>query len=108
MIGDLKHRIENKNRLTKADLQLLLTKLSTQKANAEQALDILSCCSYTRHDDNQSAIVKNIWKELKNQNENFQIQHYNRILGYARDKADVKLAEEIFEEIGKNGIKPDA
>lgn len=108
IIRDLKTRVESKTRVTKADLQSLLAKLTTQKANAEQALEILSCCSYARLDENQNTVVKNIWKELKNQNENLQIQHYNRILFFARDRADVKLAEEILDEIQKNEIKPDA
>lgn len=108
VIADLKKRVENKNRLSKGDLQSLLNKLTTQKANAEQALDILSCCSFARLDENQNTVVKSIWNELKNQNEKFQIQHYNRILAFARDRADIKLAEEILNDIEKSGIKPDS
>lgn len=108
IIEDLKKRVESKTRLTRSDLQSLLSKLTTQKPNAEQALEILNCCSFARLDENQNSVVKNIWNELKNQNENFRIQHYNRILFFARDRADVKLAEEIFNEIEKNGITPDA
>lgn len=104
----MKNRVESKTRVTKSDLQSLLAKLTTQKANAEQALEILSCCSYARLDENQNAVVKNIWNELKNQNEHLQIQHYNHILFFARDRADINLAEEILEDIEKNGIKPDA
>lgn len=107
MIEDLKKRVESKTRLTKNDLQSLLIKLATQKPNAEQALDILSCCSFARLDDNQNAVVKNIWNELKNQSENFQIQHYNRILSFARHRGDVKLAEDALNEIEKKGIKFD-
>lgn len=86
----------------------MLAKLASQKANAEQAFEILRCCSFARLDENQNAVVKKIWNALKSQGEQFQIQHYNRILTFARDRADVKLAEEILNEIGKNEIKPDA
>lgn len=108
MIEDLKKRVESKTRLTKNDLKILLTKLETQKPNAEQALEILSCCSFARLDENQRAVVRDIWNELKKQSENFQIQHFNRMLFFARDKAASKLAEDVVNEIEKNGIKFDA
>lgn len=94
--------------MTKADLQSVLDKLKTQNANAEQALDILSCCSYARFDENQNTVVQNIWNQLKNQNENFSIQHYNCMLSFTRQEGNKQLAEEIFAEIEKNDIKPDA
>lgn len=108
IIKQLKFRIENKDRLTKDDLKKLLTKLTTQKANAEQALEILSCCTFARLGENQTPVVENIWKELKTQNDDLKIQHYNCVLSFARDKANIELAEDIFNEMQKNGIKPDA
>lgn len=108
IIKDLKNRVENKNRVTKADLKSLLAKLTTQKANAEEALEILSCCSFARLDEHQASVVKSIWNELKNQNQDLQIQHYNRMLFFARDRSNIKLAEEIWDEIKNKGLKPDA
>lgn len=108
LIENLKNRVESKTRLTRADLQTVLDKLKTQSANAEQALEILSCCSNARYDDNQNIVVENIWKHLKGQNENFSIQHYNCILSFARNRGNTKLAAEIFAEIEQNEIKPDA
>lgn len=104
----MKSRVENKTRLTNANLQSLLAKLTTHKANADQALEILRCCSYARFDkENAEKIIEKIWNILKSQNDNFEIQHYNCILNVARNQADIKLAEETFDEIEKNGIKPD-
>lgn len=106
IIENFKNRVENKFRFKESDLITLLAKLTTQKASAKQALDILNCCSYARLNENQTTVVENIWNELKNQNFNFQIQHYNCILSFARDKGNINLAEEIFNDIQKNGIKP--
>lgn len=76
--------------------------------DSAQALEILRCCSYARTDDNKSTLVNNIWEELKKQNNQFQIQHYNCMLQLASDKADAKRVQEIFDEMGKADIKPNA
>lgn len=108
IIKDLKIRVEKKTRLTKSDLQALLTKLTAQETNAEEAMEILNCCTYARIDENQNALVGKIWQALKTQHDDFQIQHYNCVLKFARDKADIELAEQIFADITKSGVKPDA
>lgn len=86
-----------------------MSKLKTQKADADQAFEILSCVQYARFDSkNPKVLIEQIWNELKCQIDNFQIQHYNCILHLTRNQDNLKLAEEIFNEIEKNGIKPDA
>lgn len=107
-IKELKGRIENKSRLTNGDLQSLLTKLKAEKVDSTQALEILKCCSFARIDQNQINLVNTIWDELKKQNNQFQIQHYNCLLQFARDKANTKMAQKIFDEMAEVNIKPDA
>lgn len=108
IIKEFRGRIENKSRLTNGDFQSLLTKLKTEKVDSVQALEILRCCSYARLEQNQTNLVNSIWNELKKQNNQFQIQHYNCLLQFARDKANTKLAQQVFDEMAEADIKPDA
>lgn len=108
MIKELQNRIETKSRLTNRDLQSLLAKLRAQKVDSTQALEILRCCSYARIDQNQSDVINNIWNELKKHDNQFQIQHYNCMLQYARDTANLKYVQQIFDEMVNANIKPNA
>lgn len=108
IIKELQNRIETKSRLTNKDLQSLLTKLRARKVDSAQALEILRCCTYARLDQNQSVVINNIWNELKKHENQFQIQHYNCMLQFARDKADVKRVQEVFDEMVNANIKLNA
>lgn len=98
--------MENKSRLSNDDFQNLLTKLKTEKVNSAQALEILRLCSFAHSDQNLKNVVYNIWNELKKENDEFQVQHYNYILNFARDRQDVERAQAIFDELIKDGVKP--
>lgn len=108
IIKELQNRIESKSRLTNKDLQSLLAKLRARKVDNTQALEILRCCTYARVDQNQSDVINNIWNELKKNDNQFQIQHYNCMLQFARDKANVKRVQEIFDEMVNANVKPNA
>lgn len=100
--------MENKSRLSNGDFQSLLTKLKTQNVNSAQALEILRLCSFTHADQNLKNVVYNIWEELKKENGEFQAQHYNYILSFARDTQDLERAQAIFDELIRDGVKPNA
>lgn len=108
ILKEFNNRAEAKTRLSKDDLQMLLTKVKEQKVDSTQALEILRCCTYARTRRNENDIVNDIWNELKKNNDKFRIQHYNCILQFARDKQDVIRAQELFDEMIKSEIKPDA
>lgn len=108
LIGSFKSRIENKSRLSKADLQLLLNKLQAHKANSNQALDILQCCAHSRIDNKDKDIVLSIWNELKKQNVEYQINHYKCLLTFYRDIRDVEQTQTVFDEMVQAGLTPDA
>ena len=107
-IKELKYRVENKSRLSTGDLHTLLHKLKLQTVDNAQALEILRICSFVRSDENHSGISEAIWKELKKENADFQVHHYNCLLQIARDNNDVKRAQKIFDEMVNDGIKPNA
>lgn len=73
-----------------------------------QALEILRLFSFLRTDENQSDIVNSIWRELKKDNVNIQVQHYNYRLHLAKNNQNVDQTQVIFDELLKDGIKPDA
>ncbi|XP_055312803.1 leucine-rich PPR motif-containing protein, mitochondrial-like [Sitodiplosis mosellana] len=108
VVEELKNRVENKSRLSNRDLQSLLTNLKSQTVDSAQALEILRMCSFVHPDEVRNDIVKGIWKELKKQNPDFQVQHYNYLLQIARNKQDVKYAQQIFDDLIKDDIKPNA
>lgn len=108
LIKDLRNRVETKSRVSTNDLQTLLNKLRIQNVDSWQALEILRCCSYARLEKNQFNAVNNIWKELKKHDEDFSIQHYNYMLQFAKDRANVTYVQEIFDEMIKAKIKPNA
>lgn len=87
-------------------LQPLLSRLKTDQVNSAEALEILRCCSQAVTDSNQRDIVNNIWIELKKRTK-FQIEHYNYFLDFLKYKRDTKRAQEIFDEMIADGIKPD-
>lgn len=105
-IKELKGRIENKLRLTEGDLHSLLDKLRAQKVSNEEALEILQCCSYTRIDSNGRRLINRIWKELKEKEIQFEIQHYKCLLQVYRN--DVPRAQQAFDEMLAAGFKADA
>lgn len=107
-INVLENRAKCKLRLSNRDLHSLLFKLNKERANSIQALEILRCCSHAITEQNQCAIVNDIWNELKKCNNEFQIQHYNHMLRFAVDKTDAKRAQAIFDEMLRNGIILDA
>lgn len=100
--------MENKSRLRSRELQTLLAKLRPQQVNSTEALEILQCCTFARTDHNQRQIVDEIWKELKKQNNEYQVQHYNCLLQFARDKQDAEYVQTIFDEMIEDGITPNA
>lgn len=108
IVTELKNRAKYKLNLSLNDLQLLLSKLKAERVNSEEALEILKCCACASTKENLSAIVNDIWIELKNENTEFQVQHYNYMLRFAKDKQDTQRAQEIFNEMQQNGIKPDS
>lgn len=107
-IKELKNRVENKSRLSAGDLQTLLHKLKLQTVDSAQALEILRICSFVRSGENHSGIADAIWRELKKENADFQVQHYNCLLQIAQEKHDVTRAQKIFDEMVTDGIKPNA
>lgn len=107
-INVLENRAKCRRQLSNRDLHSLLLKLSKERANSTQTLEILRYCTHAITEQNQCDIVNDIWNELKKCNNEFQIEHYNHMLRFAADKIDVKRAEEIFDEMIKNGIVPDA
>lgn len=103
----MKNRMAQKSNITLSDLQSLFLKIETQKLDSVQALDILTFCSYARTEQDQTGISKSIWETMKKQNTPFQVQHYNRFMQLASHKKNPTLAQEIFDELIKDGIKPD-
>lgn len=90
-----------------SDLQNLLANIKDKKIDAAQAYDILTFCCYAEQDKN-SKVLNSIWKELENQDNDYQIQHYNRLLESAKNNQDSKLAQHFFDELIKSKIEPDA
>lgn len=100
--------MENKSRLSTSDLQTLLHKLKLHTFDSAQALEILRICLFVRPDENHIGIANAIWKELKKESADFQVHHYNCLLQIARDKNDVKRAQNIFDGMVNDGINPNA
>lgn len=105
-IKEFKNRAKYKLDVSNRDLNSLLSKLKTHKADSTQTLEILKCCSYASIDPNQSEIVDSICTELKKHTV-FHVDHFNYILQFAKDKRDSQRAQEIFDEMINDGVKPD-
>lgn len=106
IIKKFTNQAKNRAALSDTDLQTLLTTLKTRPADSVEALELLRCCTQARTGPNQTDIVHDIWKELKRHNR-FQIEHYSYLLQFAKDKRNTQLAQEIFDEMIKDGIRPD-
>lgn len=100
--------MENKSNLTNKDLVPLLEKLKSQTVDSTQALEILRLCSFGRTIHFQGNIVNGIWNELKKENKDFQVQHYNCMLHFGRNRGNFKLVQTIFDGMIEDGIKPNA
>lgn len=107
VIKQLKRRVENASQLSNGDLQSLLKKLKSHKCDSAQALEILKCCSFTRMDENQTAIMTSIWNELNKQNIDFKTPHYNCLMQYFINIGELKRVQTIFDEMIASKLEPD-
>lgn len=102
-----KSRSEVRPQLSLQSLKSTLKQVRSQPVSSTQALELLQSVSQSRLDKGQFDIVKDIWKELKKNNKDFTIEHYNCLLQLSRNKLDAKFAKAVFDDLTAAGLKPD-
>lgn len=106
MLRDYKVRLENRNLLTQHDWEKLAATIKKQTVSSQQALEFFRLCSFGRVHPKSADIVFDIWKHFKDQENFLEISHYNYLLQFARDKSNCQQTQQIFDELIKNGLKP--
>lgn len=81
--------------------------MKAQEVDRNGIFGVLKRCLSSRPDQKRMEIMKDIWKELKRNTNKLPIDYYKYILQFARNQRDVKLAQEIFDEMIDTGLKPD-